>query len=130
MTTLGGDNLKQFQYQVCAPCRPYILCMLDRRVPPWWSQAGENGTKLLYQAEQDPLIYIVPVSSISSLGRLPVVAGDHGTIPAAMRNSRRQLFKHGKCYMDRHPGSGSKLYYINPSAMRWPSDYPKRPLAG
>ena len=68
--------------------------MLDRRAPPWWSEAGESGTKLLYQQEQDPEIYIVPITSI--LGRLPLVpAGDHGTIPAAMRNSRRQLFKHG-----------------------------------
>ena len=44
------------------------------------SQAGESETKLLYQQEPDPLIYIVPVSSI--LGRLPLVAdGDHGTMP-------------------------------------------------
>ena len=54
MTTLGGDE--QFQYQVCAPCRPYVLCMLDRRVPPWWSQGGESGTKLLNQPEPEPEI--------------------------------------------------------------------------
>ena len=45
--------------------------MLDRRAPPWWSEAGESGTKLLYQLEPDPEIYIVPISSI--LGRLPLV---------------------------------------------------------
>ena len=43
-------------------------------------QARAGLTLLLYQAEPDPLIYIVPVSSI--LGRLPLVAdGDHGTMP-------------------------------------------------
>ena len=73
------------------------------------SQAGESETKLLYQQEPDPLIYIVPVSSIS--GRLPVVpAGDHGTIPVAMRNSQSQLFKHGGCDEDGRPGCGSKHY--------------------
>ena len=128
MTTWGGD--KQVQVQVCATCRPYILLsLLDRRVPPWWSDAGEIGNKLLYQQEPDPEVYIVPIYSI--LGRLPLVpAGDHGTIPAAMRNSKSQLFKYGECDKDGRPGSGSKLYYINPWAMRWPSDHPKRPLTG
>ena len=45
--------------------------MLDRRVPEWWSKAGESGTKLLYQPEPDPVIYIVPINFI--LGRLPLV---------------------------------------------------------
>ena len=73
--------------------------MLDRRVCTWWSQAGESGTKLLYQQEQEPKIYVLTVSSI--LGKLPLVpAGDHGTIPAAMRNSKGQLFKYGECYAD------------------------------
>ena len=50
--------------------------MLDWRVPRWWNQAGKCGTKLLYQPEPEPEIYIVPVSSIG--GRLPLVpAGDH-----------------------------------------------------
>ena len=87
--------------------------MFDRRVPPWWREAGESGTKLLYQQEPDPEIDIVLFSSI--LSRLPLVpAGDHGTIPAAMRNIKRQLFKYGECDKDWRPGSGSKLYYINP----------------
>ena len=89
--------------------------MFDRRVPPWWSQAGESGTRLLYQQEQDPEIYIVAISSI--FGRQPLIpAGDHGTIPAAinaMRNCKRQLRKYGDCNQDGRPGSGNKLYYIN-----------------
>ena len=47
-----------------------------------------------------------------------------------MRNSKSQLFKYGECDKDGRPGSGSKLYYINPWAMCWPSDHPKRPLTG
>ena len=66
--------------------------MLDRRVPPWLSEADESGTKLLYQQEPDPEIYIVPILSI--LGRLLLVpAGGHRNITAAMRNSKSQLFK-------------------------------------
>ena len=106
--------------------------MLDRRAPPWWSEAGESGTKLLYQQEPDPEIYIVPITSI--LGRLPLApAGDHGTIPAAVssvRNCKQQLFKYGACVKEGRPGSSSKLYYINPWAMCWPSDHLKRPLTG
>ena len=65
-----------------SPYRCYVLCMFDRRVPPWWSQAGKSGTKLLYQPDPDPEICIVPISSI--LGMLPLVlAGDHRTILAA-----------------------------------------------
>ena len=76
--------------------------MFDRRVPPWWSEAGESGTKQLCKQEPEPEIYIVPISSI--LGQLPLVpAGDHGTIPAAMRNSKHQLFKHGECDKDWRP---------------------------
>ena len=107
-----------------------MLCLpLDRRVPPWWSQAGESGTKLLYQPEPEPEIYIVPVSS--SLGTVPLVpAGDHGTIPVAMRNSKSQRLQYGQCNADGRPGSGSKLYYINAWAMCRPSDHPKRPLTG
>ena len=103
--------------------------MLDRRVPPWWSEAGESGTKLLYQPEPEQEMYIVRISSI--LWWLPLVpAGDHGTIPAAMRDRKQQRFKHGECDKDGRPGSGSKLYYINLWAMCWPSDHPKRPLTG
>ena len=35
--------------------------------------------------------------------------------------------KYGECDKDGRPGSGSKLYYIKPWAMCWPSDHPKRP---
>ena len=102
--------------------------MLDRRVPPWWSQAGEIGTKLLYQPEPDPEIYIVPISSI--LGRLPLVpAGDHGTIPAAMRNCKASSSNMESATRTGAQG-GSKLYYINQWAMCWPFDHPKWPLTG
>ena len=100
-----------------------------RRVPDWWSKAGESGTKLLYQPKPDPVIYIVPISFI--LGRLPLApAWDHGTIPASMRHRQRELFKYGRCDEIRQPGSGSALYYINAWAMCWPSDHPKRPVTG
>ena len=120
MTTWGGDT--KFQYQVCAPRRPYVLCMLDRKVPPRWSQPGCISQSRI----QIPENYIVLI-----LTRLTLVpAGDHGTIPAAMRNSKSQLFKYGECDKDGRQRSGSKLYYINPWAMCWPSDHPKRPLTG
>ena len=71
--------------------------MVRRNNPPWWREAGESGTKKLYQPEPRPVIYIVPITSI--LGRLPLVPeGDHGTIPAAMRNRKKELFEYGKCY--------------------------------
>ena len=60
--------------------KPQIM-MVRRNNPPWWREAGESGTKKLYQPE--PVVYVVPITSI--LGRLPLVpAGDHGTILAAM----------------------------------------------
>ena len=103
--------------------------LLGRRVPEWWSKAGESGTKLLYQPKPDPVVYIVPINFI--LGRLPLVpAWDHGTIPASMRDHRRDLFKLGKCDENGRPGSGSELFYINSWAMCWPSDHPKRPVTG
>ena len=40
--------------------------------------------------------------SVSSVPLVP--AGDHGTIPAAMRNSKRQLFKYGECDKDWRQG--------------------------
>ena len=86
--------------------------MLGRRVPEWWRKAGESGTKLLYQPKPDPVIYIVPITSI--LGRLPLVsAWDHGTIPALFRDRKRDLFRLGKCDENGRLGSGSELYYIN-----------------
>ena len=68
----------------------------------------------------------------SILGRLPLVpVGDHGTIPAAMRNRKKELFEYGRCDESAaRPGTGSKLYYINSWAMCWPSDHPKKPLTG
>ena len=99
--------------------------ILHRRIPSWWREAGESGTKLLYEPEK-PVVYIVPITSI--LGRLPLIpAGDHGTIPAALRGSKRDLFPLGKCDEDRQPGTGSKLFYISSWAMCWPTDHPKKP---
>ncbi len=64
--------------------------------PPWWREAGESGTKKLYQPEPRPVVYVVPITS--TLGRLPLIpAGDHGTIPAAMRHRKKELFEYGKC---------------------------------
>jgi hypothetical protein len=98
---------------------------MHRRVPSWWKEAGVSGTKQLYEPEK-PVVYIVPITSI--LGRLPLIpAGDHGTIPAALRGRERELFPLGKCDEDGRPGTGSKLYYISSWAMCWPTDHPKRP---
>ena len=106
------------------------LNLLPRRsIPPWWREAGESGTKQLYQPEPNPVTYMVPITRI--LGRLPLVpVGDHGTIPASMSNRKHQLFKHGRCDEAGRPGTGSKLYYINSWAMCWPTDHPKKPLTG
>ena len=101
---------------------------MHRRVPSWWKEAGVSGTKQLYQPEK-PVVYIVPITSI--LGRLPLIpAGDHGTIPAALRGSKRQLFPLGKCDEDGRPGTGSRLYYISSWAMCWPTYHPKKPVTG
>ena len=101
-----------------------------RTTPPWWREAGETGTKQVYQPEPRPVIYVVPITSI--LGRLPLVpVGDHGTIPAAMRHRKQELFEYGRCdESGLRPGTGSKLYYINSWAMCWPTDHPKKPRTG
>ena len=102
--------------------------MVHRNTPPWWRETGECRTKQLYQPEPKPVVYIVPTTSI--LGRLPLIpVGDHGTIPAVMRNRKKDLFEFGKCDNIGRPGTG-KLYYINSWAMCWQSDHPKKPLTG
>jgi hypothetical protein len=133
-------NIGQTTYKQCANTfvlyankiqtarKPQIM-MVRRNNPPWWREAGESGTKKLYQPEPRPVIYIVPITSI--LGRLPLVpAGDHGTIPAAMRHRKKELFEYGQCDESRRPGTGSKLYFINSWAMCWPTDHAKKPLTG
>ena len=116
----------------CNPFKPVsvnVNLLPLRSTPPWWREAGESGTKQLYQPEPSPVTYMVPITRI--LGRLPLVpVGDHGTIPASMRNRKAQLFKHGRCDEDGRPGTGSKLYFINSWAMCWPTDHPKKPLTG
>jgi hypothetical protein len=101
---------------------------MHRRVPAWWKEAGVSGTKQLYQPEK-PVVYIVPITSI--LGRLPLIpAGEHCTIPAALRGRKQELFPLGKCDEDGRPGTGSRLYYISSWAMCWPTDHPKKPVTG
>ena len=98
------------------------------RVLSWWKEASKSGTKQLYQPEK-PVVYIVPITSI--LGMLPLIpAGDHCTIPEALRGSKRDLFPLGKCDEDGRPGTGSKLFYISSWAMCWPTDHPKKPVTG
>ncbi len=100
---------------------------MHRRILSWWREAGESGTKQLYQPEK-AVVYIVPITSI--MGRLPLTpAGNHGTIPAVLRGSKRDLFQLGKCDEDRQPGTGSlsKLFYISLWAMCWPTDHSKKP---
>ena len=61
-----------------------------RNTPRWWREAGESGTKKLYQPEPRPVVYVIPITSI--LGRLPLIpAGDHCTIPAAIRHRKKEL---------------------------------------
>ena len=72
--------------------------MLDKRVPARQARAELSCCISLslfnsITPETDPEIYIVPISSI--LGKLPLVpAGDHGTITAAVRNSKSQPFEY------------------------------------
>ncbi len=75
-------------------------------------ESGESGTKKLYQPEPRPVVYVVPITSV--LGRLALIhAGDHGTIPAATRNLKKELFEYGKCDESGSLSTGRKLYYIN-----------------
>ncbi len=51
-----------------------------RRHPDWWLQVAYSETKLPYQPEPKPVVYIIPVKDI--LDRLALVPyGAHGTIP-------------------------------------------------
>jgi len=78
---------------------------------------------MLYVPEPEPLVWIVPVTSI--LGRLPLVpVGNTGTIPFSMASKQQAHFPEGTCDRANAPGSGSKLFYINTWAMVWPSDLP------
>ncbi len=102
---------------VCIKCAYYLILVspMHRSIPSWWREAGESGTKQLYQLEK-PVVHIVPITSI--LGLLPLIpAGDHGTIPAALRGSKRDLFLLEKYDEDLQPGTGSKLFYISSWAM-------------
>ncbi len=141
MRTLGGHDAESLQTIIllltvthCQESNILILLwfLQDLRgikgTDPCWLLPGVSGTKQLYEPDK-PVVYIVPIASI--LGRLPLIpAGDHGTIPAALRGRERELFPLGKCDDDGRPGTGSKLYYISSWAMCWPTDHPKRPVTG
>ena len=78
------------------------------------------GTKMLYLPAPEPLVWIVPVTSI--LGRLPLLpVGDTGTIPLSMASKIRckklQCFPEGASDRTNASGSGSHLFYINTWAM-------------
>jgi hypothetical protein len=94
-----------------------------RRRPDWWRQVAYSGTKLLYQPEPKPVVYIIPVKNI--LGRLALVPyGAHGTIPYdwhPLQRSHSSYHGLGVCDSDAQgrPGSGSRLFYINSWAMIW-----------
>ena len=73
-----------------------------RRQPDWWRQVAYSGTKLLYQPEPQPIVYIFTVRNI--LGRLAL----HGTIPYDWRQLQGSHNPRGVCYRQGTPGSGSK----------------------
>jgi len=100
------------------------LCTLYCRRPAWWRQVSNWGTKQVYHAKPDPVIYIVPATFILRLGRLALApVGEHGTIPATLRGNPL-FYPRGQCDQQGRPGTGSKLFYINTWAMTWPSDHP------
>jgi hypothetical protein len=77
-----------------------------------------SGTKQLYLPEK-PVVYIVPITSI--LGRLPLIpAGDHGTIPLALRGRKQELFPLGNATVTRTggraPAAGSTTLARGPCA--------------
>ena len=107
-------------------CILFDPCFSDAQENPFLVEGGWRERDEAAVSPEKPVLYIVPITSI--LGRLPLIpAGDHGTIPAALRGSKRDLFPLGKCDEDRQPGTGSKLFYISSWAMCWPTDHPKKP---
>ena len=93
----------------------HSLCTLNCRRPAWWRRVSNWGTKQVYHASPEPVIYIVPVTSI--LGRLALApVGEHGTIPAALLGNA-SFYSKGQCDQQGRPGTGSKLFYINTWAM-------------
>ena len=96
-----------------------------RRQPDWWRQVAYSGTKLLYQPEPKPVVYIVPVKNI--LGRLALVPyGEHGTISYDWHALQHSHYPRGVCDARDRPGSGSRqfyYFYINSWAMIWSSDH-------
>jgi hypothetical protein len=92
--------------------------------PDRWRQVAYTGTKLLYQPEPKPVVYIVPTKNI--LGRLALAPyGEHWTIPYDWRHLQGSHYPRGVCDLPNRQGSGSKLFYINSWAMIWSSDHPR-----
>ncbi len=100
-----------------------------RRHPDWWMQVAYSRTKLLYQPEPKPVVYLVPVNLKDILGRLALVPyGAHGMTSHEWHLLQRTHFPWGVCNQRDKPGSGSKLFYLNSWAMIWSSDYPRTKL--
>ena len=119
------DTEKQCNVHICAHTET-SLTPSRRRQPDWWRQVAYTGTKLLYQPEPKPVVYIVPINYI--LGRLALVPyGAHGTIPYDWHQLQLSHYPRGVCDHRDRPGSGSKLFYINSWAMIWSSDHPRDP---
>ena len=98
-------------------------CPGQTRLPVWWTNTAQIGTKMLYAPCPDPVVYVVPLSNI--LGRLPLVPV--GTIPYSMWDRKAACYEHGTCDRNGELGSGSLLFYINSWAMIWPTDHPIAP---
>ena len=68
---------------------------------------------------QSPVLYVVPVSSI--LGRIPVVpVGETCTIPFDMRKEAED-FPGASFDSKKGAGDGSRQWYINIWALKWPT---------
>ena len=103
--------------------RGHGLIPRRRWQPDWWRQVEYSGTKLLYQPEPRPVVYIVPVRNILGRSWLALVPyGVHGTIPYDWHQVQSSHYPRGVCDRQGTPGSGSKLFYINSWAMIWSSD--------
>jgi hypothetical protein len=65
--------------------------------------------KIFWSAEITPFVTVTYIALITSiLGRLAFIpVGDHETMPALMSKRKSELFEHGKCDENWHPGSGS-----------------------
>ncbi len=94
------------------------VCPEDDAAAGNW--CGKAETRRLSELDPSlPCLYVMPIISI--LGKVPLVrAGNTGTIPHHMCGRKEQCcFPGGKA--DSAPGKGddSRLYFVNPWAMKW-----------